>query len=379
MANNRLYIFNFKNMNSFIKKFLLFLLPIILLIIFPFITFYIGGEFIGTKQIMDAKFSNKPMLLGKILPYWGGNFSKTNIIKIIKPNVITLGNSRVLEFRAKFFKNESFYNGGGIGNLTGFEEIIKKFNDSEKPKIIILGLEQSYFNPSSETSETFNLNLESNNKSFAYILDSWRKVYFNIFTGKYSLTNFFQFKNNGVKKIGLQAVVKNAGLRNDGSYEYGDVNNIDDPRNDDYNFKDTLRRMEKGVNLLYQGDKISDKSITILTDFLNYCKSRDIYVVGFLPPYAQEIYDKIKETKKYEYIFNLEKKLKPIFEKNSFGLFDFSNMSSFGAEKTEIVDGLHASEKAYLRLFIKMVKNNKVLGAYSANLDSLETMLKNSY
>ena len=95
-----------------------------------------------------------------------------------------------------------------------------------------------------------------------------------------------------------------------------------------------------------------------LSDFLNYCNNNNIYVIGFLPPYAQEIYDKMISSGKYEYIFNLEKELKPLFNQHSYSFFNFTDMSSFGAEKEEIVDGLHASEKAYLRLFIKMAESD---------------------
>ena len=106
------------------------------------------------------------------------------------------------------------------------------------------------------------------------------------------------------------------------------------------------------------------KIFLLLDDFLNYCYIKDVYVIGFLPPYAQEIYDKIKEDGGYEYIFKLRDELNSIFNKYDYQVFDFTDMSSFGAEKCEVIDGIHASEKAYLRLFIKMAESDKKLAKY---------------
>lgn len=374
--NSLLSTFNF-DMDILTKKTLYFLLPLVIIIFFPFLIFYTSGEFISTDKILAMELSGKPMLLGKILPFWGGDhYSKIEIIKFKKPAVITLGNSRVLSIREKFFKNNNFYNGGGIGNLVGFKKAIEQLGEEEKPKIIILGLEQSYFSPFSDSHEIPDLALENKqNDPLLHIWTSWRTVYFNIFKGKYSLAQLFQRPDDDIIRIGLLANVRNSGNRNDGSYDYGDTPSITDKKSEDYKFKDTLRRIEKGVNLLYRGDKVSDKSAAVLNDFLSYAKSRNIYVIGFLPPYAQEIYDKMMSSGEYQYVFDLKEKLDPIFKNYNYALFDFSDMSSFGAEKDEIVDGLHASEKAYLKLFIGMVKKNQLLSEYAADLNFLEAML----
>lgn len=366
-------------MNIPIKRIICFLSPLIAIIIFPFLIFYTSGEFISTDKILAIELSGKPILLGKILPFWNGNHSKIEILKFKKPAVITLGNSRVLSIRENFFKNNNFYNGGGIGNLVGFKSAIEQLGDEEKPKIIILGLEQSYFSPFSDSYEIPDLAQENKQADpLLYVWTSWRTVYFNIFKGKYSFAQLFKKIDDETTRIGLLANVKNSGNRNDGSYDYGDIPSIDNKKSEDYKFKDTLRRMEKGVNLLYHGDKVSDKSVAVLNDFLNYAQSRNIYVIAFLPPYAQEIYDKMKSSGEYQYVFDLKKKLDPIFENYNYALFDFSDMSSFGAEKDKIIDGLHASEESYLKLFIIMAKKNQLLKKYAADLDSLEAMPKNN-
>lgn len=352
------------------------------MVFFPFLLFYINGEFISARQIVAITLSEQPMILGKIMPFWGQEYSKINIIKIKKPAVIAMGNSRVLQFRKEFFEDDVFYNGGGISNLSGFRKTIENLNDDEKPKIIILGLEQSYFNPFNDEHEIPDLAMtenESDVKLAVSLLNSWRSVFFNIFSGKYGIRQLLPSQTADIIKIGMSANVKNSGMRNDGSYDYGDVYAIDDARNKDYKFKDTIRRMEKGVNLFYHGDKISENSIALLVDFLDYCRSRNIHVIGFMPPYAQEIYDQMKFSGEYQYIFNLEERLNPIFEENDFIFFDFSNMNSFGGKANEIVDGMHASETAYRKLFMTIVKEDNKLKKYATTSTVLEPMSHEKY
>jgi hypothetical protein len=200
-------------------------------------------------------------------------------------------------------------------------------------------------------------------------------VYKNIITGTYPITSFFSRTDDDIRPIGLQAYVQGSGQRNDGSYAYGLTPGIHDPRSGDYEFQDTLKRIQKGRNLFYKGDTISEHALSVLADFLAYCKQRNIHVVGFLPPYAQEIYDMLKESGEYGYMFALDGRLTSIFDRYGGSFFDFSNMESFGGKKNEIVDGLHASEKAYLRLFMNMAEEDSVLQLYAKDSAGLSDLL----
>ncbi|OGH69504.1 MAG: hypothetical protein A3C90_00090 [Candidatus Magasanikbacteria bacterium RIFCSPHIGHO2_02_FULL_51_14] len=359
-----------------LKRSALFFLPVGMVVLFPFVSFYISGEFIRTADVVKAQIEDAPVLVGKALPFWGGEYSKIDLIKKKKPSVIALGNSRVLQFRDTFFINGDFFNGGGIGNLRGFTDVLEQLNDDEAPQMIIIGMDQSYFHPYSDENNVPDLAFtDAESSSFAYMIAAWRTVYKNIVNGSYPIAAFFSRKNDGIQAIGLQAYVQGAGNRNDGSYEYGATPGVSDPRSADYEFKDTRRRIQKGVNLFYKGDVISENAIAALTDFLDGAKHRGIHVVGFLPPYAQEIYDTLEQNGEYRYMFSLNERISPLFESYGYSFFDFSNMNSFGGKKDEIIDGLHASEKAYLRLFITMARADSVLGAYAKNEEDLVSLL----
>lgn len=358
-----------------IKKSIIFLLPIFIIVLLPFFIFYKSGEFISTKYIVEKQLSEKPIIIGKILPYWGEKYSILDIIKNKKPKILTLGNSRVLQIRSEFFNDAIFFNGGGITDLRGYKKFLEKLSEEEKPEVIIIGLEQSYFHPVSNTTAIPDLALEENNSdALMRVLQAWRDIYFHIAKKTYSISYLFE-KDSKVEKIGTMAYLKKSGKRNDGSYSYGIVYSTEDKRNKDFQFNDTLRRIEKGNNLFYQGNEISEESVKILRDFLDYCTQKNIHVVAFLPPYAQEVFDNMKSSGKYGYIFALEDKLRPMFIEHQANLFNFMDMSSFGAEKAEVVDGIHASEKAYFRLFIQMIEHDKKLASYTLDPIQLKLIL----
>jgi len=53
-------------------------------------------------------------------------------------------------------------------------------------------------------------------------------------------------------------------------------------------------------------------------------------------------------------------------------------LASLGASDEETLDGFHGSEKAYLRLFIKMAENDKILGFCGQDLKYLNERLNSS-
>jgi len=49
---------------------------------------------------------------------------------------------------------------------------------------------------------------------------------------------------------------------------------------------------------------------------------------------------------------------------------------SFGAEKEEMVDGIHSFEKAYLRILLKLIEKDSVLRSFSKNEGYLRNRLE---
>lgn len=304
---------------------------------------------------------------------------KSTIYK--KPDVLALGTSRILQFRSRFFADTyKFYNAGrAITNLSDFRKFLREIPKEKQPKLLIMDLNQHFFN---EHSIIFNEDmidkaLLSGENRAEIFGRSWKKIYKDIFSKKLPVLKLLETTNKPFL-IGMNAKIRNRGFKHDGSYLYGDY--INDPsENEDFQFRNTFERIAEGKNRFEYGEKVSEKAIDELKLFLNDCSERGIYVIGFLPPFAHAVYERLKSMgKKYDYIFKLEEKLKPVLEEKGFAFYNFSDLMWVGASDKETIGGFHASEKAQLRLFIKMLESNNKLKRYSADISFLEERLRNS-
>ncbi|MFA5039022.1 MAG: hypothetical protein WC732_05015 [Candidatus Omnitrophota bacterium] len=185
------------------------------------------------------------------------------------------------------------------------------------------------------------------------------------------------FAGGDFKRMGLTAFYKNDGYLNDGSYYYGSI--MKDPLSPDlpdHNFKDTRDRISKGDRLFEYGQDINPFALDELGRFLEECEKNGIHVIGFIPPYAQAIYDELKSRpREYAYLAKIFPALFELFNRHGFLVMDFSDMQSFGAHPDEVIDGIHASEKAYLRILLKLMTKDNSLENYVRDVSYLEKRL----
>lgn len=116
-----------------------------------------------------------------------------------------------------------------------------------------------------------------------------------------------------------------------------------------------------------------------LKAFLRACKQRGVHVIGFLPPFTHRVYEALASMpEQYGYLSRLAPALRPAFEETGFGFFDVSDLASVGAPDVEALDPVHPSEKASLRLFMRMAQNNAVLREVTADETYLSARLNQS-
>ena len=277
----------------------------------------------------------------------------------VEPEITTLGNSRVLQFRQEFFNNDVvFYNLALSGNISTYRDWLQSLPASETPAIILMGLEQSFFNPktSAALSQTFALEGARKTDYLAILARSFT----DFMSGK------FRRRVNSpacARPIGLDAKFNQNGFRSDGSRQNGEIlANPLDPGREDFEFKDSFERIDKGVNIFIKGGEVDSARLEELKAFLIETENRGIHIIAFLPPYAPTVYAKMMALgEDYTYLAELDDELKKIFAETRHRYFNFSDAAKFGASDKEFIDGIHGSEKAYLRLFITMAEQDKEL------------------
>ncbi|UPQ79286.1 hypothetical protein M0M57_00250 [Flavobacterium azooxidireducens] len=373
-------------MKNFLNKIIVFCIPVFVFFSIPSLFLYKTGE--NYKSLDDIILSKQDYLIGYAYNEDNYKYLKCKELQTkSKQSVIGLGSSRMLQFRDKMF-TKPFYNAGyTVSSISDFVPFIDTNILNNKPEVLLITLDQWMFNENWDKLSEYNPSNKyyqvgfNKNASIPTLYNVWS----DLFKSKYGfeiLHNSDKIENT--KKIGLNAIVNNKGFRKDGSMYYGEqiyklIEN--DSSANDYNYSDTYNRIEKGINRFEYGKKTNEKAFIVLEDLLKYCQEKNIYVIAIIPPFANQINSKLNESKKYSYIEDIFTTSNMIFKKYDFELWDMSNLSKYGSNDKETLDGFHGGEVTYLKMLIHMLENDSKLNNYSS-IEQLKldlTNKKNNY
>ncbi len=287
------------------------------------------------------------------------------------PEVVAVGSSRVLQFRAGMLTEApaAFYNAGGPAwQLDQVESFMDGLTTT--PTILILGLDYPWFNaayPDADLTPPMNdfVRLFAVNRSVAQALIHGRT---------YDLAAVLRRDDpgSGGRALGLRAIVDGHGFRTDGSEQYGDfliARHLYQPTERERH----MRWMENGEDMYVFGDSVDDAALAQLEGILQTAKARGITVVGVLPPYAPALYAGMQARGNHTYMEVAATRLQGLFGAYGFPFFNYSDGALFGSDD-DFYDGWHGSERVYLRLFIQIAQAlPDVFGPYT-DLDALRSV-----
>lgn len=365
-------------MKSFLKNITLFSVPILIALAIPLIILRVAKE--SFYSIDDVIATDSKYLIG--YAYHGDNYKYLKWKKLAssdKKSVIALGSSRVLQFRDKMF-DTTFYNAGySVSRVTDLKAFLQSLPATQYPEYLILGLDQWMFNKNWDDTKEKKDKPDWINSFVKYPdVNTCVLLYKDLFNGKVSLGKL-QDSNPGC--IGLNAIVNSKGFRSDGSMYYGsqiEALQKNDPAAEDYMYADTYERINLGINRFEYCDQINSAAIDSLSEFLSFCKKNNIYVVAFLPPYADKVYAKMNSSGKYVYDKELYNTLAPVVKDYGFELYDYSSVSSCNSNDNETLDGFHGGELTYTKILISILQKGSALNKV-CTLQELEKDVQNTH
>ena len=360
-------------MKRFVVKILIFYIPVVLLLAPPVLTLYTSGE--NFKNIDNLIVNGSKYLIG--YSYNESNYGYLKWERIVthpKSTVLVLGSSRVLQFRKEMF-NVTFYNAGyTVSSIKDLVPFLQSLPKEKYPSYLIVGLDQWMFNKEwDDLSGVIPIGKWSSSFSTKPNFSEFTNIWHDLLTKKVRMIYYNNVDDN-VIRVGLMSYVNNRGFRNDGSMDYG--NQIEKLlKNDnsafDFEYKDTYNRIEEGIRMFQYGETVNNSALNELDNFLKFCISNDIYVIGFLPPFADKVNERFKISGNYHYMDQIYLQAIEYFKKYDFELYDFTYLNHFGSFDLETVDGFHGGELTYSKLLIKMIENDSKLKLVS-NLQKIK-------
>jgi hypothetical protein len=344
---------------------------LILIVVSPFIVFLIKTkEYATVHEIVNEQIQKKS-IYGTALN--NNTFLyKMELINQIRPNIVAIGSSRIMQLREEFFLDSFINTGGAVNKIEDGSIVLNQILKIYKSKIIIFAVDPWWFNENYKAVISENRNLDTTNILF------FEKIFNPIkwlIKCKIDLKQFINvlffnnYKNNitNYNNIGISALDSSSGFRKDGSYFYSSIIFAKD-NSKDIKFSDTISRIEKGNRRFEYGSKISKKSINEFKNILDICKKNNIKLILFIPPVSQTTYKKLNEYKKnYRYIDEFRHKI------TEFGGYDYHNPSLFDSNDCEFIDGFHGGDVTYQRILLDLSKKDDII----KNIINIKELQKN--
>lgn len=367
-------------MYTFIKKIVIFVIPIGSIFIFPVVVLYLSREYYSIKNIVSIQMTKPETIYGPI--YSGLDYEyKKLLIREKNPEIVVLGASRAMEFRQEFFKDpEKFVNGSAsLANyaLDRIEKFVENLPKDSNVKFVIFSLDQEMFRvPPSFLDNDDAIYKPSPSEWF---MDAWRIVYLDEFFGKFSFNDLYA-KSGKTTNIGMNAILQNNGFRFDGSYQYEKVLHDPNYENNTKNLIDAeYEKIISNRSIFKYSTTVSEDPFPIIDKILEISQKKGITTIGFLSPYPSKLYVQFtsKDDLYTKIARELTTRLENEFSRYNYNFFDFSDIRIIGGNDNEFVEASHGTDKLSLRMIIYMAEKCWLLNQY-VDINKLKMMLKNN-
>lgn len=306
---------------AFLKRFFALLLGLVLaacLLVVPYTCWWLhsSGD-LAVERAVKNQAAGRFALFGSGVSQDFVDY-KLQLYAAVKPQVVALGSSRVMQFRGAYFRRPFLNVGGTAGNLPVLRSTLDAMLRLHRPEAVILGLDFWWFMPrwnpdpfkeEPPTSGSYGYNLDSLKKPWTWLLEgkiSWRDL-----LGPVLPRSLGGFRDD---RYGIMAQQTDDGFGSDGSWYYtGEITGQKRPF--DYRFEDTLKQVRYGIKAFAPSPPLKDSrdvggiSTAHLDAFAEiYCrlKARGIATYVFIAPLSITALDALRAREEdYPHLFRL--------------------------------------------------------------------------
>ncbi len=286
---------------------------------------------------------------------------KFDALSLKKPDIVTIGSSRMLQFRERFFRRPFYNLSNTVSNLNEGQDVIEGILQSpHKPKIVIFGVDFWWFNSSYIPPVAYHPRAEPLHQFEGYFLF---KPFLWLKEGKIALSDYIGTILHSVREgpcnIGIQALKRRSGFAPDGS-QYPSIDpNVDTvPATKEGPFGE-VQQIRTGQDRYTYATHADPQHIQRFLHLVEQLRREGIEVIVLLPPFAQSVADALKqEQDHYGILMDLPMQLRAA----GLAVFDATNPAIFGSSDCEFLDGVHPGDVADARLLLWMDSERQKAG-----------------
>jgi hypothetical protein len=378
-----------QGLGRFCRDVPLFFAPVVALFLMFEAAFWVSGDSWPMAKVAAAHEGRTSLLVRPQLFAQSYGF-KFHRVRALKPDIICLGTSRVLQIRDLFFDSSktAFYNGGGMlgsfADIHGYTEALRE-GSLPKPQVIIFGIDpwwmktglppvQTTWDKDSQYADSFYIP----EAHIAAIRAAFKQKGL-IWPGSLGMA-FNPAPYNGYPAIGGAALNKGVGFRIDGSYQYDPsliISYIEKgPHFEDRETPPVIERLRERKEQFTPAEGLDQAMLDALIVDLKALQQMGIEPLVFLPPWANESYTQLEKDVTVHGWWRDYKTLMPeALKKAGVPCVGPSTPQDYGLDDTTMWDGFHPSEVLMARIIRDLVQHTapdaKIRTIISPKLDTL--------
>ena len=300
-----------------------------------------------------------------------------------KPEVLVLGSSRVMQFRASLFtgcaaRSACFYNAGGaLPSIQSGLAFLRGLDRGGQPKVLLLGIDLWQFNPAFDRLKHEIVVFDrSPTRSLDADLAVTRRFIGMAFRDAEIRAVIFGQVPTIPGTSGVVAITRGSGFRQDGSYDYGpSVTATTRNESPSARVAEVVSRVPAGCCRFERFEESDRASLVELDELLQLAAARGIQVIAFTPPFADAVVDALEaDPVDRAGVTDVRQTLEAVFAKRGVPFRWAPSTSSVGCADDEVWDGSHASEVCDARLLAAILEDHSVAATLSSYADRNEVL-----
>ena len=268
---------------------------------------------------------------------------KKELNRTLKPEIVSLGSSLAAKFSENMFTAKFANLGVTIEDMNDIGSAVRQLIEVHKPRHIIFIVDTWWFNPK---FRPLTEPIDPNDAIVAgdsavmrtLIIQTWKRP---------KLLSFISEVGSGPHcPVGSLAKLYPSGFAKDGSRDYGERLVIPPDEQEDYQFRDTLERIDSGKRRFEHASETDDRLIERFLDVLASLKLQSIEYTLVVAPLAPTVFDRMTGSGNYGFIPKLFQR----FQDENLQIQNYLDPLTLGITDCEFVDGIHLGDVGTAKL-----------------------------
>lgn len=378
-------------MAKFLIKFMIFLLPILVVLSVAVWVAWDLGYAIPIQTMVSLQAEDESILYRPISRSDQFHY-KSQAIKTNQPEILLLGSSRLANFSSDFFGNTTIFYNTYIGGLDMLEAhwFIEEIDSQSYPEIVILSIELTALN--GEDCRARISDLSQIPPPLEQILIGTRDLWQDVLLGAFDLNHAYAERNHNQSNwihLGEYALryltftpTDDKTIQPNVAFDrYGARPNIlvDEEAHQIFR-EEAYHQLEQRESIYQEGRSMiaCPPQMEAIEEIITTLQQNGTTVIGMALPYNPKIYEALSTEVGFAYFPVARRQVVDLFAKLDTPYYDFADPTPFDADELYFSDGHHPSPLLSAQVFYEIARSEQNSFAPYVDLDVLKQQIEST-